>query len=84
MRISTYISRDGRDKELRLTHRKLNWVDKQRQGGGIFAIHSGCVGSSWGCKKSGYRVVGKDGGLTSSLPVQGFYPPYGDYKVYRH
>jgi len=67
-----------------LTYRKLNGVDKQRQGEGISAIHSGFVGSGWGCKKSAYCMAGKDGGLTSSLPVQGFYPPYGDYKVCRH
>ena len=82
--MSTGISRDEGDKELRLTHRKLNWVDKQRQGGGIFAIHSGFVCSGGGCKKDGYRVVGKDVELTSARPPQGFYPPYGDYKVYRH
>ena len=82
--MSTYISRDDGDKEPRLTHRRLNGVDKQRQREGISAIHSGFVGSSWGCKKNGYRVAGKDGELASSLPVQGFYPPYGDYKGYRH
>jgi len=81
LRISPYISRDERDKE---PHRKLIGVNQQCHGAGIFAIHSGFVGSGRGYKKDGNRVVGKDGGLTSSLPVQGSCLPYGDYRVYRH
>jgi len=53
-------------------------------GGCTFAIHPECVGSEQGCKKDHYREAGKVGGLISSLPPEGFYLPYGDYRVHRH
>jgi len=52
--------------------------------GGIFAIHSGFVGSGRGCKRRCYPAAGKDGELISSRFVPGFYLPYDDYRVYKH
>jgi len=53
-------------------------------GRGIFAIRSGSVGSGMGCKKRSYPVEGRDGEVISSQPVVEFYPPYADYRIYRH
>jgi len=58
--------------------------DYNLTGGGIFAIHFECVSSERGYKKGCYSVAEKAGELISSQPPEGFYLPYGDYRVYRH
>ena len=58
--------------------------DYNLTGGGIFAIHSGYVGSEQECKKARSRAAGKAGELISSLPPEGSHLPYGDYRAHRH
>jgi hypothetical protein len=52
-------------------------------GGGIFATHSGFVGSDKGYKREGYRVVERGSGLVSFQLYVELCLPYGDYKIYR-
>jgi len=52
-------------------------------GGGIFAIHSGFVGSDRGYKREGYHVAERDDRLVSFQLHVELCLPCGDYRLYR-